>query len=106
MLVSTVLHVSPVYVKTDNITFLNTFVSSVTTVLPVFSGLCDQRTPAVSGQCNDVRGDFLYKLPRDQRTPANADTHLVVIFAPQPADRALFIVFFITLGCNVIKFLC
>ena len=58
------------------------------TVIPVFSGLCDQRTPAVSGQYNDVRGDFLYKLPRDQRRPANADAdrHFVVIFAPQPAD--------------------
>ena len=28
------------------------------TVVPVFSGLCDQGTPAVSGQYNDVRGDF------------------------------------------------
>ena len=47
----------------------------------------------MSGQYNDVRGDFLYKLPRDQRTPANADAdrHFVVIFAPQPADSALFI---------------
>ena len=61
--------------------------------LPVFSGLCDQRTPAVSGQYNDVRGDFQYKLTRDQRTPANADAdrHLVVIFAPQPGDSTLFI---------------
>ena len=69
---------------------------SVDTVVPVFSGLCDQRTPAVSGQYNDVRGDFLYKLPPDQRTPANADAdrHFVVIFAPQPADSALFILFF------------
>ena len=65
------------------------------TVVPIFSGLCYQRTPAVSGQYNDVRGDFLYKLPRDQRTPANADAerHFVVIFAPQPADSALFILF-------------
>ena len=65
------------------------------TLVPVFSGLCDQRTPAVSGQYNDVRCDFLYKLPRDQRTPANADAdrHFVVIFAPQPADSALFILF-------------
>ena len=66
---------------------------SIGTVVPVFSGLCDQRTPAMSGQYNDVRGDFLYKLPRDQRTPANADRHFVVIFAPQPADSALFIYF-------------
>ena len=49
----------------------------------------------MSGQYNDVRGDFQYKLTRDQRTPANADRHLVVIFAPQPADSALFILFFI-----------
>ena len=72
------------------------------TVVPVFSGLCDQRTPAVSGQYNDVRGDFLYKLPRDQRTPANADAdadrHFVVIFAPQPV--LYFILFFITLRCK------
>ena len=47
----------------------------------------------MSGQYNDVRGDFQYKLTRDQRTPANADAdrHLVVIFAPQPGDSALFI---------------
>ena len=71
-----------------------------TTVVPVFSGLCDQGTPAVSGQYNDVRGDFQYKLTRDQGTPANADadSHLSVIFAPQPGDSALFILFFITLG--------
>ena len=84
--------------------------SNVYTVVPVFSGLCDQRTPAVSGQYNDVRGDFVYKLPRDQRTPANADAdrHFVVIFAPQPADSALFILFYlITLGCkHVIECLC
>ena len=38
----------------------------------------------MSGQYNDVRGDFQYKQTRDQRTPANvdADRHLVVIFAP------------------------
>ena len=54
------------------------------------------------GQYSDVRGDFQYKLTRDQRTPANADAdrHFVVIFAPQPADSALFILFFITLGCK------
>ena len=70
------------------------------TEVPVFSGLCDQGTPAVSGQYNDVRGDFQYKLTRDQGTPANADAdrHLFVIFAPQPGDSALFILFFITLG--------
>ena len=70
------------------------------TVVPVFSGLCDQGTPAVSGQYNDVRGDFQYKLTRDQGTPANADAdrHLFVIFASQPGDSALFILFFITLG--------
>ena len=45
----------------------------------------------MSRQYNDVRGDFQYKLTRDQRTPANADRHLVVIFAPQPADSAFFI---------------
>ena len=63
------------------------------TVVPVFSGLCDQGTPAVSGQYNDVRGDFQYKLTRDQGTPANADAdrHLFGIFAPQPGDSALFI---------------
>ena len=51
----------------------------------------------MSGQYNDVRGGFLYTLPRDQRTPANADAdrHFVVIFAPQPADSALFIYLFI-----------
>ena len=57
----------------------------------------------MSGQYNDVRGDFMYKVPRVQRTPANvaADSHIVVIFAPQPADSALFIFFFlITLGCK------
>ena len=54
----------------------------------------------MSGQYNDVRGDFQYKLTRVQRIPANADRHLVVIFAPQPADSALFILFFITLGCK------
>ena len=72
------------------------------TVIPVFSGLCDQQTPAVYGQYNDVRGDFQYKLTRDQRTPANADAdrHCVVNFAPQPMDSALFILFFITLGCK------
>ena len=70
------------------------------TVVPVFRGLCDQGTPAVSGQYNDVRGDFQYKLTRDQGTPANADAdrHLFVIFAPQPGDSALFILFSITLG--------
>ena len=47
-----------------------------------------------------VQGDFQYKLTHDQRTPANADRHFVVIFAPQPADSALFILFFITLGCK------
>ena len=52
----------------------------------------------MSGQYNDVRGDFQYKLTRDQGTPANADRHLFVIFAPQPGDSALFILFFITLG--------
>ena len=54
----------------------------------------------MSGQYNDVRGDFQYKLNRDQGTPANADAdrHLFVIFAPQPGDSALFILFFITLG--------
>ena len=54
------------------------------------------------GQYSDVWCDFQYKLTRDQRTPANADAdrHFVVIFAPQPADRALFILFFITLGCQ------
>ena len=70
------------------------------TVVPVFRGLCDQGTHAVSGQYNDVRGDFQYKLTRDQGTPANADAdrHLFVIFAPQPGDSALFILFSITLG--------
>ena len=70
------------------------------TIVPVFRGLCDQGTPAVSGQYNDVRGDFQYKLTLDQGTPANADAdrHLFVIFAPQPGDSALFILFFITLG--------
>ena len=73
---------------------------SPSTVVPVFRGLCDQGTPAVSGQYNDVRGDFQYKLTLDQGTPANADAdrHLFVIFAPQPGDSALFILFFITLG--------
>ena len=54
----------------------------------------------MSGQYNDVRGDFQYKLTLDQGTPANADEdrHLFVIFAPQPGDSALFILFFITLG--------
>ena len=58
----------------------------------------------MSGQYNDVRGDFQYKLTRDQGTPANADAdrHLFVIFAPQPGDSALFILFFITLVANVI----
>ena len=70
------------------------------TVVPVFSGLCDQGTPTVSRQYNDVRGDFQYKLTRDQGTPANtdADRHLFVIFTPQPGGSALFILFFITLG--------
>ena len=73
---------------------------NLNTVVPVFRGLCDQGTPAVSGQYNDVRGDFQYKLTLDQGTPANADAdrHLFVIFAPQPGDSALFILFFITLG--------
>ena len=52
----------------------------------------------MSGQCNDVRVDFQYKLTRDQGTPANADRHLFVIFAPQPGDSASFVLFFITLG--------
>ena len=56
----------------------------------------------MSGQYNDVQGDFLNKLPRDQQTPANADAdrHFVVIFALQPGDSALFILFFTTLGCK------
>ena len=56
----------------------------------------------MSGQYNDVRDDFQYKLTHDQRTPANADAdrQLIVIFAPHPADSALFILFFITLGCK------
>ena len=54
----------------------------------------------MSGQYNDVRSDFQYELTRDQQTPANADRHLVVIFAPQPGDSALLILFFITLGCK------
>ena len=29
----------------------------------------------IYGQYSDVRGDFQYKLTRDQRTPANADRH-------------------------------
>ena len=70
----------------------------------------------MSGQYNDVRGDFQYKLTLDQGTPANADAdmHLFVIVAPQPGDSALFILFFITLAsqtlshwvANVIKSLC
>ena len=53
------------------------------------------------GQYSDVRGDFQYKLTRDQRTPnADADRHFVVIFAPQPANSDLFILFFITLDCK------
>ena len=53
----------------------------------------------MSGQYNDVRGDVQCKLTLDQGTPANADAdrHLFVIFAPQPGDSALFILFFITL---------
>ena len=56
----------------------------------------------MSGQYNDVRGDFLYKLPRDQRTPANADAdrHFVVIFAPQPA---LFFYFFDHTGLQTLS---
>ena len=54
------------------------------------------------GQYSDVQGDFQYKLTRDQRTPANADggRHFVVIFAPQPVDSALYILFSITRGCK------
>ena len=48
----------------------------------------------MSGQYNDVRCDFLYKLPHDHRTPADVDRHFVVTFAHQPADSALFILFF------------
>ena len=82
--------------------FIRNIAGGDSTVVPVFSGLCDQRTPAESGQYNDVRSDFQYKLTRDQGTPANADAdrHLVVIFAPQPEDSALLILFFITLGCK------
>ena len=85
------------------------------TVVPVFRGLCDQGTPAVSGQYNDVRGDFQYKLTLDQGTPANADAdrHLFVIFAPQPGDSAFFFFFHHTRSqtlshwvANVIKSLC
>ncbi len=59
----------------------------------------------MSGQYNDVRGEFLYKLPRDQRTPANADAdrHFVVILAPQPADSALFIFFFDHTGLQTLS---
>ncbi len=59
----------------------------------------------MSGQYNDVRGDFVYKLPRDQRTPANADAdrHFVVIFAPQPADSALFIYFFVQINLQTLS---
>ena len=77
------------------IQFRNTkiFLKIANTVVPVFRGLCDQGTPAVSGQYNDVQGDFQYKLTLDQGTPANADAdrHLFVIVAPQPGDSALFI---------------
>ena len=45
------------------------------------------------GQYSDVRGDYQYKLTCDQR-------HFVVIFATQPADSALPILFFTTLGCK------
>ena len=94
------------YYKIDNCHYIHASTQSQengnighsTTVVPVFSGLCDQGTPAVSGQYNDVRGDFQFKLTRDQGTPANADRHLFVIFSPQPGDSALFILFFITLG--------
>ena len=58
------------------------------------------------GQYNDVRSDFQYKLTRDQRTPANADRHLVVIFAPQPTDSALFFYFSSHWVANVIESLC
>ena len=67
------------------------------TVVPVFSGLCHQRTPDVYRAMYAV---FQHKLTRNQQTPANADRHFVVIFDPQPADSALFILFFITLGCK------
>ena len=58
--------------------------------------LCDQGTPAVSGQYNDVRGDFQYKLTRDQGTPANADAdrHLFVIFAPDNRGTVLYLFYF------------
>ena len=63
----------------------------------------------MSGQYNDVRSDFQYELTRDQRTPANADAdrHLVVIFASQPGDSALLILFFPSHWvANVIKSIC
>ena len=59
------------------------------TVVPVFRGLCDQGTPAVSGQYTDVRGDFQYKLTLDQGTPANADRHFC------PSARGQCFIYFI-----------
>ena len=47
------------------------------------------------GQYNDIQGDFQYKLTRDQGTPANADRHFIVIFAPQPVDRRQCFIYFI-----------
>ena len=76
------------------------------TVVPVLSGLCDQGTPAVSGQYNDVRGDFQYKLTRDQGTPANADRHLFVIL-PLNRGTVLYLFYFSSHWvANVIKYLC
>ena len=58
------------------------------------------------GQYSDVRGDFQYKLTRDQRTPANADAdrHFVVIFAPQSAHSLFY--FSSHWVANVIESLC
>ena len=52
---------------------------------------------------DDVRGDFLYKLPRDQRTPANADAdrHFVVICGIETSGQCfIYFIFLITLGCK------
>ena len=50
----------------------------------------------MSGQYNDVRGDFVYKLPRDQRTPAitRTRTGILLSFLPLNQRTVLYLFYF------------
>ena len=78
------------------------------TVVPVFSGLCDQRTPAVSGQYNDVQGDFQCKLTRDRgHLLTRTRTGIYLSFLPLNQGTVLYLPYFPSHWvANVIKSLC